>query len=256
MALPPRQPAELTDAVVQRLADIVGIAADRRASFGSRLRGLFHLAHHHHTRDVSSAAKRPKIESQLTQLQEAVAVVIERLSALDDDALKALGIYALRQKRFGSAVSDEERQFQIANLLGGGEAADGRLIVGYFGKVMQELHTAVGTRKWPKGPKGGRPSEQLDIPGNPKVSAFDLFSVGLSQLVHLHGGSLTLHKSLGGPAIDFLALAAEYLPHGLIPPGVLAADANGRMKGLSRLRTMIATGEKTLIRQGKEPTPK
>jgi hypothetical protein len=258
------QPPALPDPLVQKLADIVGIPSIQRTSFGRSLAGLFYMARVNHAQDVVWERRGSKTEDQLQALQRSVAHTLDQLNDLDDVSREKLGIYAIlhspmppptteMQMRIHEAFAaayerrdpreaEEALRLRVADIeLGEGGGVDGgERIVTSFKDVLQHLHNAASTREWPPSaaPDGGAPSKSVDIPGNPLVSAFDLFSIGLAHDVQRNGGRLTLDKNIGrGTAIEFLRAAAPYLPRRFIPKHILDATA-----GLDRLQKMFRRG--------------
>lgn len=249
--------APLDGTAVSHLADIVAIPTERRRSFEMSVKVLFHGACQQHAWDITSSGRRPTVERQLSEIQEAVATLMERLAGSDKDTKDTLGIYKLHRDNFASPLTDQERRRHIADMVEGGQVPQGRREIDALFQLLQAWHDAAGTREWPKLSSGGAPSKSLSIPGNPAVTAFDLFSPFLSKIVHDHGGRLTLDKTLGtGTAIDFLHLAKPYLPESFIPQGILGAKTGGVLSGLSRLQKMIARGRRSVSATGQKPQPK
>jgi hypothetical protein len=269
------QAPDLPGTLVQALAESVGIPVARRDSFGRSLAVLFYMARVNHAQDVAWARHGSKTEDQLEALQRSVAHTLDRLNALDEVSRQKLGIYAILHRpiiappgsdewienaladayeNYGPPEPDEALRLQIADIeLGeGGGVEGGERIVTSFKEMLQHLHNAASTREWPRSatPDGGARSRSIDVPGNPLVSAFDLFSIELAHDVQRHGGRLTLDKNIGGgTAIEFLWAAAQYLPPGFIPKPVL--DATG---GLDRLQKMFKRGrERACRRTGEKP---
>lgn len=237
-------PAEQLHDATMRIADLANVSIEQRVGFCAGLPGLFKLAHKWHEWDVTSAPKRKAIDRQLKQVVKDATALKAKLKGLDDAARKTLGIYALRHEVFGAAATDEQLRFQVMDLNEGGRTEAGVARVKYFTNVVDNILTAASTREWPpSSAKGGAPSKSPNLPGNPNVSAFDLFVVELERLVHSHGGRTTLDKNYSiGTLIAIIDVARPYLPNDLVPD---------KLK-LSRLRQLQQLGRPT----GQKPLQK
>ena len=219
MAAARDEPADLTDEAIIRIAELAKVPTERRADFCAALPWLFKLAREEHEWDVTSAPKREAAVRQLTQVEKAATALKACLDGLDYTARKKLGIYALRHWLYGAAATDEELRFQVMNLVIDGQVEIGLSRVGFFSRIVDDIRTAASTREWPpSSAKGGAPSKSFDLPGNPKVSAFDLFVFHMELLAQLHGGRTKLDKNYcTGTLIQILEIAKPYLPNGFVP---------------------------------------
>ena len=232
------QAVELPERVANEIADLAKLPLDQSPAFSGRISELFVLACKDHNWDEISAKKRDAAQQQLPQLLHAAAALKACLDGLDVSIRKQLGMYALRQELFGPAANDEELRFQIVDLLHGGWLNTSEIKLAFFRKVIDDICVAADTREWP--PRDGTPSKWFDLPGNPNVTAYDLFVVRLEQLVLRHGGRTTLHKNAGtGTSFEILRAAAQCLPAGLIPK----APSPSR---LQRLKTLAVRLDKNL----------
>ena len=237
--------------LVSKVASLARVPQHGIVAFGEGLRNIFGLALYYHDWDVRSADARKVINAQLGKVGAAAVALKQCLVQLDSPSRRHLGLYALRQQRFGIAASDIELRLQLADLTDAGGMDEGELLVTLHIKAVDEIHMAASTRPWPSNP--GAPSKWFDQPGNPNVKAFDLFVIELVRLIKHHGGRTTLDKNAGtGTLIEVLRAVAPYLPAGLMPASLFAADENGKLKGMSRLQRLRAIAWCT----GQKPRPK
>lgn len=220
---------ELLDGLNDETSNVLGIYALHQEQFGMHRAGK--------VRDFLDRINSISTKNALIEAAEKEHVALpERLN--DKPILKnTLAEIRAEIEREIHMRLYRERRHHIADLVSSGGARGSLLKVGFFKKIVGDIRVAAATREWPpSSPQGGAPSKGFDIPGNPNVSALDLFVFHLYRCAALHGGDLMANKNEGtGSLIDFLKAALCFLPDGLVPPELLTADYHGKVTGVSRL---------------------
>jgi hypothetical protein len=244
-----RHPPKREDAF--HFAEIAKIPEDQLSRFSDQLTISLYWARQNHQWDIGAALNRPKRVSQFSRIRKKAAALLAEMENLHGTTRHHLAGYALWYELFKpmSPNADEEGRFQLMDIFEQVDVQRGHSKIDSYQTAIGELLFVASVEEWPKGLKGGAPSNSFEHPNNPDVSAYDHFVFSLVRTIESCGGKATISVSEAkgyGTLISLLSAlrARGYLPNGFIP--AFGQNAAGTIDGWDRVKYLrdVARGKR------------